>query len=156
MRRDRPIRSGGVSCCACAHAAARAACCDCDWPSCSAPIDGHWTRSLEDFIDSCYPADVPRQQSKLWQHVFDEPEARTMFGPLHAEEWPSAPQIASLETIVQRVLSLSAVSEKPADEQAAIADEVRSLLASHPTSKGLELFELPHVVEVYWLDRLDG
>ena len=79
-----------------------------------------------------------------------------MFGPLHAEEWPSAPQIASLETIVQRVLSLSAVSEKPADEQAAIADEVRSLLASHPTSKGLELFELPHVVEVYWLDRLDG
>lgn len=105
-------------------------------------------------IDSCYPADVPRQQSKEWQHVFQEPEAQALFGPMHEEVWPVPPQVASLETVVDRVLSLSVVSALDQAGKDAVAARVRELLETHPECRGSLLFEIPHCVEMYWFDRL--
>ena len=86
--------------------------------------------------------------------MFQEPEAQALFGPMHEEVWPVPPQVASLETVVDRVLSLSVVSALDQAGKDAVAARVRELLETHPECRGSLLFEIPHCVEMYWFDRL--
>ena len=54
------------------------------------------------------------------------------------------------DTLVSRVLSTSYLASRPEDERAALAEQVRTLVAGHD-----EPFDLPYETTVYWCRR-DG
>jgi len=120
------------------------------------PAPGTWQADLEDLINSFYPPDVPRQQNKKWQEVFQTPDARRLFGPMHEVVHPTTPQQVDDGTVVDRVLSLSVVSALDEAGRADAAEQVRTLLRGIPESVRREGLSIPHAVELYWFDRCDA
>ena len=74
------------------------------------------------------------------------------FGELHEAQFRHLQQTTP-EGMVQRVASVSHVAVLPDGERAAVLDEVRELLASHPAAKGRETLEIPYRVDAYWTER---
>jgi hypothetical protein len=56
--------------------------------------------------------------------------------------------------VVARVTSVSFIAALPPAEFARVVDQVRTLLATHPETKGRSTFELPYRTGVYWCERL--
>ena len=75
------------------------------------------------------------------------------FGPQHLaqfrHEHPTTP-----EAMVQRVASVSHVAVLPRAERAAVLDEVRTLLSTHPDSRGRDELAVPYRVDCIWFERL--
>ncbi len=75
------------------------------------------------------------------------------FGPPRTTQFfhdqPLAP-----EAVVQRVASVSHVAVLPAAERAAVLDEVRTVLASHPATKGHTTVSLRYRVDCFALTRV--
>jgi hypothetical protein len=46
------------------------------------------------------------------------------------------------------------VAVLPPDEQAAVLDEVRDVLATHPDTAGRDELRIPYRVDAYWCERL--
>jgi SAM-dependent methyltransferase len=74
------------------------------------------------------------------------------FGELHEAEFRHAPRITPAG-VVQRVASVSHVAVLPGPEREAVLDEVRDLLATHPTVRGLDTVEIPYRVDCFWAER---
>ena len=53
---------------------------------------------------------------------------------------------------MQRVASVSHVAVLPDAERAAVLDEVRAVLATHPTSRPRAV-EIPYRVDCFWSER---
>jgi SAM-dependent methyltransferase len=75
------------------------------------------------------------------------------FGELHAGEFRHV-QLITPEGVVQRVASVSHVAVLPEPEREAVLDEVRTLLATHPAVRGLDVVEIPYRVDAFWAERL--
>jgi SAM-dependent methyltransferase len=75
------------------------------------------------------------------------------FGELHVGEFRHVQQITP-EGVVQRVASVSHVAVLPEPERAAVLDEVRTLLATHPAVRGREVVEIPYRVDAFWAERV--
>jgi ubiquinone/menaquinone biosynthesis C-methylase UbiE len=135
-----------------------------------------FTAALEAIITPCYPADVPRQQSKKWKQVFELPlqgliatDAEAAAVESSAEglrpfvlqtsshhQDPAVSQRGDADLVLARVLSISVIAALPKPEQDAIADRVRTLLREHPDTKGKEQFEIPYVADAYVYRRVAG
>jgi len=74
------------------------------------------------------------------------------FGPLHEGEFRHT-QTVTPEAMVQRVASVSHVAVLPDGERAAVLDEVRDLLASHPDTAGRADLGVPYRVDCFWFER---
>jgi len=61
---------------------------------------------------------------------------------------------AGFAAVVARVTSVSFIASLPPAEFARVVDEVRTLLATHPQTKGRTTFELPYRTGVYWCERV--
>jgi ubiquinone/menaquinone biosynthesis C-methylase UbiE len=136
-----------------------------------------FTAALEAIITPCYPADVPRQQSKKWKQVFELPlqgliatdaEAAGAGEPSseglrpfvlqtssHRQD-PAVSQRGDADLVLARVLSISVIAALLKPEQDAIAERVRTLLREHPDTKGKEQFEIPYVADAYVYRRVAG
>ncbi len=75
------------------------------------------------------------------------------FGDLHVGGFRHVQQITP-EGVVQRVASVSHVAVLPVPEREAVLDEVRTLLASHPAVRGLDVVEIPYRVDAFWAERV--
>ena len=58
------------------------------------------------------------------------------------------------EGVVDRVVSVSFIAALPEGERERVAEEVRSLLAGDPATRGRERVELPYRTDVFWCERL--
>ncbi len=89
---------------------------------------------------------VPSYQGIDWTAAVAETGA---FSALHHRQFRME-QTLDLDTLVDRVLSTSYIAARPADEQAALAADVRALVAGAEVG---ETFTLPYRTDVFWCHR---
>uniref|UniRef100_A0A7S2UYB1 Uncharacterized protein n=1 Tax=Fibrocapsa japonica TaxID=94617 RepID=A0A7S2UYB1_9STRA len=112
-----------------------------------------WVRELqEQIIVPAYPADVPRQQTRLWKAAFEDfiPES---FSPLEKQLY-TFEQEYTTDTLIGRVLSTSVIASKSDEEKKSISDRVLSLVQRHPEIADKATFMLPHQTVLYVTNKL--
>lgn len=110
-----------------------------------------WVRELTTILDR-YDVGGPRGRSQSWRQPLID---TGLFSPLEHREFTHV-QRAPTETIVDRALSVSFIGILPAEAQAKVAEEVRSLLARSPETAGRAEIELPYRTDVYAAHRGRG
>jgi len=75
------------------------------------------------------------------------------FGDLHTAQFRHT-QAVTPEAMVQRVASVSHVAVLPEAERAAVLEQVRTLLATHPDAVGRSQLEVPYRVDCFWFERI--
>ena len=75
------------------------------------------------------------------------------FGPLHAGEFRHE-QVVTPTAMVQRVASVSHVAVLPTAEREAVLDEVRDVLRTDPTTRGIGKLRVPYRVDCFWFERV--
>ena len=63
-------------------------------------------------------------------------------------------QSSTAEGVVRRISSVSHVAVLPQDERAAVLDEVRAVLATHPDVAGRDVVEIPYRVDCIAVPRV--
>jgi hypothetical protein len=94
---------------------------------------------------------TPGYAQGRWRDPFD---GTTLFTPLEHHRFSYVQELTP-EGVVDRVASISFVASLSDDRRAAVLDEVRALVASHPATAGRDPIELPYVTDVYTCRRLD-
>jgi SAM-dependent methyltransferase len=108
-----------------------------------------WIEKLAGIMES-YRGDAPRVASGAWKDAF----VRTaLFTPLRRARFSFVHE-ADFAAVVARVTSVSFIAALPPAEFARVVDQVRTLLATHPETKGRTTFELPYRTGVYWCKRI--
>jgi SAM-dependent methyltransferase len=100
-------------------------------------------------IHERHRGDTPQYQSGSWRGAL----AGGPFGPLQ-ERHLAAMQRLGPAQVVDRILSVSFIAALPDAERAAVAEELRSLLASHPDTRGRDVVELPYRTDVFWAEAV--
>jgi SAM-dependent methyltransferase len=77
---------------------------------------------------------------------------RAGFGPLHEATFHHA-QVLDVPGVLDRFASVSHVAVLPEDRRAAVLDEVRGVLDSHPATRGKRELAIPYRVDAYWCER---
>jgi SAM-dependent methyltransferase len=108
-----------------------------------------WIEKLGAIMES-YRGDAPRVASGAWKAAFDRTALFTRLEPARF----SFVHEADFAAVVARVTSVSFIASLPPAEFARVVDEVRTLLATHPQTKGRTTFELPYRTGVYWCERV--
>jgi MOSC domain-containing protein YiiM len=104
-----------------------------------------WIERLHEIIDSRSGAN-PRFRSGAWRHGFD---SMALFEPLTEASFEYV-QRGTVETIVDRVASISYIAALSEDDRRPVLDEVRELLATDPDTARAEVIELPYRADVFW------
>jgi MOSC domain-containing protein YiiM len=104
-----------------------------------------WVARLDELIDRIDDGH-PRYRTDNWREAFD---LTALFGPIEEATYAYV-QRGSVETIVDRVASISYVAAQPEAVRAPFLDEVRALLATDPATMGRDIIELPYTSHVYW------
>ncbi|MGZ8752782.1 MAG: class I SAM-dependent methyltransferase [Acidimicrobiia bacterium] len=76
---------------------------------------------------------------------------RPGFGPLHQATFHHE-QLQSPDDVVTRVRSVSHVAVLPHGDQERVLDSVRTLLATHPETRGRASVAMPYRVDAYWCE----
>lgn len=107
-------------------------------------VDAAW--SIMDRIEK----EAPWRDHENWREsAFGD---RPGFGPMHEGTFRHE-QVLSHEGVIDRFRGVSHVASLPADEQAAVLDEVRALLATHPDTREQTNLAVPYRVDAYWCER---
>jgi SAM-dependent methyltransferase len=106
-----------------------------------------WIEKLGGIMES-YRGDAPRVASGAWKDAF---ERTTLFTPIERARFSFVHE-ADFAAVVARVTSVSFIASLPPAEFARVVDRVRTLLATHPQTKGRTTFELPYRTGVYWCE----
>jgi SAM-dependent methyltransferase len=77
------------------------------------------------------------------------------FGPVQPAVFHHRQQ-ATREGMMRRMASVSHVAVLPAAERAAVLDEVRVILDTHPSLQGQEVLSIPYRVDCYRAERAGG
>ncbi|HXY46499.1 MAG TPA: class I SAM-dependent methyltransferase [Thermoplasmata archaeon] len=110
-----------------------------------------WSRRLTEIVDSYREAHrIPRTRDHAWRPAFERSDSP--FGPLRSRVF-SHVQRAPRDVFVSRILSVSVIAVLPAAERRTVADRVRAVLQSDPSTRGRRVVELPYRTEVYWTHR---
>jgi MOSC domain-containing protein YiiM/SAM-dependent methyltransferase len=104
-----------------------------------------WIKRLNELIDGA-ASGQPRFKDEGWRAAFD---LTALFEPLETATC-SYVQRADVETIVDRVASISYIAAMSDDRRAVVLDAVRDLLATDPGTAGADVIELPYRAEVFW------
>jgi SAM-dependent methyltransferase len=108
-----------------------------------------WIEKLGAIMES-HRGKAPRVASGAWKDAFDR---TTLFTPLERARFSFVHE-ADFAAVVARVTSVSFIASLPPKEFARVVDQVRTLLATHPQTKGRTTFELPYRTGVYWCERI--
>jgi ubiquinone/menaquinone biosynthesis C-methylase UbiE len=111
-----------------------------------------WVSEFGKILDPYEVADVPRTQHEGWKAAFAN---HSSFPPPQLAEF-STEQTGDVELFVGRALSVSFAASQPEREREHIAAAVRTLLATHPDTRGRSTFTMPYRTTVYWCHRRPG
>jgi len=78
--------------------------------------------------------------------------ATSHFGPMHEATFHHE-QVMTVDEVVDRFRSVSHVAVLDDTAKAAVLDEVRATLASHPDTAGRERVAIPYRVDAYWCEK---
>jgi SAM-dependent methyltransferase len=115
------------------------------WNSRDTSVD--WIREMAAIVDEFGDA-IRRHESGEWRGAFPAPG----FGPLEERSFRNVQPIAP-EGIVDRVASTSFIARLPDDERAKVLARIRTLIGSHPQTKGRPILDFPHTTRVYVCER---
>jgi SAM-dependent methyltransferase len=87
---------------------------------------------------------------RRWRAPFERPGSP--FGPLHERHFPHL-QTLTPRGVIERVLSVSDLAMRSRKDRAAVARELRRLLATDPVLRGSRTLALPYTTEVFWTRR---
>lgn len=104
-----------------------------------------WVARLNELIDRIDDGH-PRYRTEHWREAFD---LTALFDPVEEATYGYV-QRGDVETIVDRVASISYVAALSEARRVPYLDEVRELLATDPATAGREVIELPYISHVYW------
>lgn len=104
-----------------------------------------WVQRLDEIIDRADDGH-PRFRTEQWRDAFD---LTALFGPIQKAEFGHV-QRGPIETILDRVASISYVASMSEARRQAVLAEVRDLLTSDPATAGRDVIELPYRAHVYW------
>ena len=108
-----------------------------------------WVARLTGLITP-YEGDTPRFHTGAWRKPFPHPG----FGPLEETRFPHGHTGPAERVIVDRILSVSFIAALPRDEQDALADRIRDLIAAEPMLAGREEVTFPYVTLAVAATRL--
>lgn len=94
--------------------------------------------------------DAPRYLGGIWRRAFEKTE---LFTPLRHERFSHVQELEP-DGVVDRVTSVSFIAALPEDARAAVAAEVRELLASHPATQGRSTLSLLYLTDLFLCDRV--
>lgn len=106
-----------------------------------------WVNELDSIVEP-YRRDGPHPRSQR------EVELGDQFGPLHHADFSHA-QVVDLDTLRDRVASMSFVAVLPDEERLRVLDRVAALAATHPAMAGRAAFRLPYRTSAWWAERRD-
>jgi SAM-dependent methyltransferase len=112
-----------------------------------------WTKRLAALIDA-ESQEIPRSRSGAWKSLFPEDPAAPAsngFGALDARTFAHVVRMTP-EAVVDRVLSISAISLLPSDRQRELAVQIRAVLAEEPEVAGKAEVDFPYRAEL-WVAR---
>lgn len=104
-----------------------------------------WIKRLDEIIDRADDGH-PRFRTFEWRGAFERSDR---FGPLESADYTTV-QRADVETLIDRVASISYIAALPDEARAAVLAEVRELLTTDVELAGADAIELPYRVHVYW------
>lgn len=110
-----------------------------------------WTAQLGKLIN-VHEAGTPKSKHVEWKRLF---EGRSDLSPLTHRAFTHS-QHLDVDTLVDRVLSVSFIALLPEPERRALARDVRSLIAADPETRDRPLLELPYRTDVYTTHRVGG
>jgi len=87
---------------------------------------------------------------RRWRTPFER--TGSPFGPIEERRFHHV-QPATPDQVVERVLSISHLAMRSPTQRAAVARELREILASDPQSRGRRRIALPYTTEVFWTRR---
>lgn len=102
-----------------------------------------WVKRLTEIIDP-HEGGAPRYKTMNWKMVFDNTD---LFSPLELSHF-SYVQYGTVETVVDRIGSISFISALPEEERNHVLDQVRDLLKNQTS------MSLPYRTDVYWCQKL--
>jgi len=104
-----------------------------------------WVERLNELIDSVDDGH-PRYRTEHWREAFDN---TALFEPISEAVYGHV-QRGDVETIVDRVASISYVAALPDERRLPYLDAVRALLEADPATRDRDVIELPYTSHVYW------
>jgi SAM-dependent methyltransferase len=107
-----------------------------------------WVDAVQRAVHA-HRGESPWYTSHRWQRAF---EGRDGFGPLEAADVRNV-QVVDPEGVVERVASVSFIATLEPAANAAVLDEIRSIVAAHPETRGKRTIEIPYRTEVFWCER---
>ncbi|RUS30613.1 hypothetical protein BC938DRAFT_479162 [Jimgerdemannia flammicorona] len=108
---------------------------------------------LDDLIGSYYVLNEPRYATMQWKRVFED---QLLFSPLQEQKVQGYVQKGTLQMMVDRFLSLSAIGSRPESEKTQIAGRFSSFFLSSKAESPdeTELYEIPYKTMIYWTRKL--
>jgi len=108
-----------------------------------------WVRLLAEIIEP-YRGSAPRVGSGSWKEAFERTEG---FTPIERARFAFVHEIDA-GTVVARVTSISFIAALDSRVRERIVEQVRELVATHPETRGREVFPLRYRTGVYWCERV--
>jgi SAM-dependent methyltransferase len=108
-----------------------------------------WVRLLAEIIEP-YRGSAPKVASGAWKEAFERTE---LFTPIERARFAFVHE-TDVGTVVARVTSISFIAALDALVRERIVEQVRELVATHPETRGREVFPLRYRTGVYWCSRL--
>lgn len=108
-----------------------------------------WVAGLTELMEP-YRGGAPRYFGDVWRAAFERTE---LFTPLRHGQFALVHELDA-DGVVARVTSVSFIAALSENERAEIVEHVRSLLATHPETRGRTTFGLPYCTDVFWCERV--
>ena len=103
-----------------------------------------WVARVSEIFER-YEGDTPRYKSGVWKRPF---AATRLFAPLRHTEFAFS-QTGTIETVVDRVASVSFIAALPAETRAQVLEEVRALVREHPATRDKTVIEIPYRTDLF-------
>jgi SAM-dependent methyltransferase len=108
-----------------------------------------WVRLLAEIIEP-YRGSAPRVASGAWKEAFERTE---LFTPIERARFAFV-HATDTDTVVARVTSISFIAALDSVVREQVVAQVRELVATHPETRGREVFPLRYRTGVYWCQRV--
>ncbi len=108
-----------------------------------------WVEQLTKIINQ-YEGETPRYKSGGWKQAFNDSR---LFSIFQHKQFIFV-QKGTVETILDRVASISFISVLPEPSRLKALKDVTDLLNAHPMTSGQTILELPHRTDVYCCSRM--
>lgn len=110
-----------------------------------------WVSELTKIIDPVQGT-APRYKSGQWLKAF---QGNSGFSPLQKKEF-SHVQKGEPGLVVDRVASVSFISALDEDPRLKVMNQVKTLLKTHPQTKGKETISFPYKTDLFWCRKSAG